>query len=78
MKKPMHGIRKLTATMAAEQGATDKQLDAFFGWLTGEQSQTYTAKADRLKLAVDAAKTLPQIGHGFPHPATGAGKIRKK
>lgn len=33
-KCTMHGLRKAGATIAADNGATDEQLMAIFGWTT--------------------------------------------
>ena len=49
-----HGLRKAGATFAAEQGATDRQLMAIFGWEDAKQATVYTKAADRVRLAADA------------------------
>lgn len=46
-----HGLRKAGATIAAENGATDHQLMAIFGWKTIKQAAHYTKKARQKKLA---------------------------
>lgn len=46
-----HGLRKAGATFAAENGATDQQLMAIFGWTNAEQAGVYTRTASRAKLA---------------------------
>ena len=53
-----HGLRKAGATIAAENGATDRQLMALFDWDTSSQATTYTAAANRKRLAGSAAKLL--------------------
>jgi integrase len=53
-----HGLRKAGATIAAERGATDRQLMAMFGWESSRQATTYTAAADRKRLAADAARLI--------------------
>ncbi|WP_068318996.1 tyrosine-type recombinase/integrase [Polycladidibacter hongkongensis] len=53
-----HGMRKAAATLAAENGATDSQLKAIFGWTTDEMPTLYTRKASRKKMAGEAIKTL--------------------
>lgn len=62
-----HGIRKASATMAAEGGASDRGLMALYGWTTEKQAGTYTRKADRKKLAQDAADRL-KAGTSIPAP----------
>jgi len=53
-----HGLRKAGATIAAERGATDRQLMAMFGWESSRQATTYTASADRKRLAAEAARLI--------------------
>ena len=53
-----HGLRKSGATRAAENGATDRQLMALFGWKDAKMAGHYTRAADQRKLAADAAKLL--------------------
>lgn len=49
-----HGVRKAGATIAAENGATAKQLMAIFGWDSMRQAEHYTRAADQKRLAGDA------------------------
>lgn len=49
-----HGLRKAGAVIAAENGASDRQLMAIFGWRTERQANTYTRKASVQKMAADA------------------------
>ena len=58
-----HGLRKLSATMAAEHGATEKEMQAYFGWRTNTQSQTYTRKANREALAKTMAEKLAKSSY---------------
>jgi integrase len=53
-----HGLRKAGATIAAENGASDRQLMAIFGWETEKQANVYTKKADRKRLAGDSMHLL--------------------
>lgn len=53
-----HGLRKTGATRAANAGASESQLEAIFGWRGGGMASLYTRKADRQRLAKDAAKLL--------------------
>jgi integrase len=71
-----HGLRKAGATRAAENGATVNQLMALFGWKTEKMALLYTRKADRKRLAADAAsKLLPAhiSNEKVPHFGSGAG-----
>jgi integrase len=49
-----HGLRKASATIAAESGASESELNAMFGWSGHQMAQLYTRKADRKKLAARA------------------------
>lgn len=49
-----HGLRKAGATIAADNGATEYQLMAIYGWESPKQAALYTRKANRKKLAKDA------------------------
>ncbi|MBX4944598.1 tyrosine-type recombinase/integrase [Rhizobium binae] len=53
-----HGLRKAGATIAAENGATDEELMAIFGWTTKNQTTVYTKKARRKKIAAGAIQKL--------------------
>jgi len=46
-----HGLRKAGATIAAENGATERQLMAIFGWNNPKQAAHYTKKASQKRLA---------------------------
>ena len=53
-----HGVRKIAATTAANNGATVAQLEALFGWSGGGMASLYTRSANRRRLAIDAASKL--------------------
>ena len=46
-----HGLRKAGATIAAENGATTRQLMAVFGWDSIKLAENYTRAADQKRLA---------------------------
>lgn len=56
-----HGLRKLAAVRMAENGATEAELNAVFGWADGSgESATYIKKANRKRLSRGGiAKVLP-------------------
>jgi integrase len=56
--KSAHGLRKVGATRAANNGATVAQLEALFGWRGGGMASLYTRSADRARLGKEAAKML--------------------
>lgn len=65
-RRSAHGVRKIGATRAAEAGATDKELDALFGWEGGMMSKLYTQKAERKRLSRQASEKIENAQR--PHP----------
>lgn len=53
-----HGLRKAGATIASENGATEKQLMAIFGWDSPKLAAHYSKLASQKKLAKDAMHLL--------------------
>jgi integrase len=53
-----HGLKKAGATIAAENGATDRQLMAMFDWSTSAQANAYTAAANRKRLASEGSRLI--------------------
>ncbi len=49
-----HGVRKWLATKMAENGATEMELMAQFGWRDAKEARPYVTKANRRKLAAQA------------------------
>jgi integrase len=70
-----HGLRKAAATRCADNGATVHQLMALFGWKTEKMALVYTRKADRKRLAAQAAPLLlaQSSNENRPHLESGAG-----
>ena len=58
INKSAHGLRKVGATRAANNGATVAQLNAIFGWTGSKMASLYTQNADRKRLARDAIGLL--------------------
>jgi hypothetical protein len=70
VKKSAHGVRKLGATVVAEGGATEAELEALFGWKRGSgTSKVYTQDADRMRLARGAAAKFLRTTDEQPIPA---------
>lgn len=63
--KSAHGLRKLAATIAAENGATVNELEAMFGWSGGRMASLYTKAADRKRLGLGASAKMERM----PPPA---------
>jgi integrase len=49
-----HGLKKAGATIAAENGATTRQLMAMFDWDSPSMAEVYTRKAEQKRLAGEA------------------------
>jgi integrase len=65
IKKSAHGVRKIAATTAADNGATVHQLMAIFGWTTTQMAELYTKESNRKRLAREAVHTLGRsLGSG--------------
>lgn len=66
-----HGLRKAGATFAADNGATEHQLMAIYGWESPKQAARYTEKVNRRRLADEAMHKIvpsvpladPEVGH---------------
>ncbi|MFO7804199.1 MAG: tyrosine-type recombinase/integrase, partial [Paracoccaceae bacterium] len=59
-----HGLRKAGAALAAENGATERQLMAIFGWTTMKEASRYTRAARQKVLAASGMKLLSREGGG--------------
>lgn len=66
VRKSAHGLRKAAATYAANNGASEAELEAMFGWRGGRMASHYTRSADRERLSISAAEKLAKkrIGKG--------------
>jgi integrase len=74
--KSAHGLRKIGATRAANNGATVAELEAIFGWSGGGMASLYTRAADRARLAKSAMVKLDRTPgeQSIPSPT---GKVRE-
>jgi hypothetical protein len=61
-----HGLKKAAAIIVANMGATDRQMMMLFDWKTGRMANVYTRKANKEKLAADAARLLGAFFEGTP------------
>lgn len=69
VNKSAHGLRKIGATRAANNGATVPQLNAIFGWSGGKMAALYTQAADRERLAKEAiGKLVNETATSIPAP----------
>lgn len=53
-----HGLRKAGATRAADNGASERQLMAMYGWTKADMARHYTEAANRKRLSVNGAELL--------------------
>ena len=65
--KSAHGLRKLRAAKAAEDGVTGEEMDAYFGWQSNRMSKLYTRSASRKRLARMAASKMQSANEIRPH-----------
>ncbi|MDI3468649.1 MAG: hypothetical protein OJF62_000712 [Pseudolabrys sp.] len=65
-----HGVRKIAATTTANNGASNAQLRALFGWTDDQMPSLYTRAADRSRLSLEAAHKLANAER-TPIPAPG-------
>jgi integrase len=78
--KSAHGVRKIGATRAANNGATVAELEAIFGWNGGRMASLYTRAADRARLAKGAMAKLDRTPgeQTIPAPAEKVREIERK
>jgi integrase len=69
--KSAHGMRKAAAIRSALAGASERQMEAIFGWKGGRMARLYTEMASRKTLADSAIHTLnreAETGTSIPAP----------
>jgi len=68
--KSAHGLRKAGATRAADNGATEQQLNSIFGWETGSgMAAVYTEAANRKRASMVAMGTMERTPDEQPIPS---------
>lgn len=60
IEKNTHGLRKLSATLAANGGATAHELMSQYGWSNSKQAEVYTRQADRARLGVKSSRIVSE------------------
>jgi integrase len=63
-----HGVRKIAATTAADNGATEFELMAIFGWTDPKMAALYVKTANRKRLAAQAMQKLNAERTSIPAP----------
>jgi integrase len=69
-----HGCRKIAATRAADNGATEAELMAIFGWTDPKMAAHYTRTANRKRLAAQAMAKLATSIPSPDYPVRAAGE----
>jgi integrase len=65
-----HGVRKRAATRMADNGATEAQLMAVFGWTDAKMATYYTRTANRRRLAAESIGKLDEGRTKAPAPSS--------
>lgn len=74
-----HGLRKAGAGRAAEDGATEAELNAWYGWADGSrESATYVRGANRTKLAENLATRIAERMSPAPSDPVRGGSEKSK
>ncbi|MCB1470474.1 MAG: tyrosine-type recombinase/integrase [Rhizobiaceae bacterium] len=60
VEKSAHGLRKLSATIAAEGGAGAVALMAQYGWTNIQEAERYTRSADRARLGIANSRLVAE------------------
>jgi integrase len=74
IRKSAHGLRKYSATAYAEDGLSDAELEAIFGWVRGSaMAAHYSRNAERQRLSEGAAEKIrntkrPNLDGERPNP----------
>lgn len=68
--KSAHGLRKLSATMAAEGGAGSHHLMAQYGWTNLATAEVYTRGINRDRLGIEGSRIVAEqiMANDIPHP----------
>ena len=64
-----HGLRKASATRAADRGATTTQLMAWYGWKSASEAERYTRSADRKRASAKLGEIMSATESGSPQTA---------
>jgi integrase len=83
VNKSAHGLRKIGAVRAAQNGATVAALNAIFGWSGSKMASLYTQSADRARLArenIDKLSAENKKGDSMllPHQKVRARRLKAK
>jgi integrase len=83
--KSAHGMRKAAAIRSALNGATEREMEAIFGWKGGKMARLYAELASRIRLAGNAIHTLDrapaaeaETGTSIPPPDDEVRELERK
>jgi integrase len=76
--KSAHGLRKMLASLAAEIGASEELLQAWFGWQSNRMSAIYTRAASKKAMAGKLGEMFRQNAFGTESPRAGVKGAGKK
>jgi integrase len=78
--KSAHGVRKVGATRAADNGATVTELEAIFGWQGGGMAALYTRAADRKRASLRAMAMMERTPdeQSIPSPSAKVRAVERK
>jgi integrase len=67
LDRSAHGLRKASARLYAEAGASEERLMSLFGWKDPKMAHFYVRRANRKKMAIDAQRSMDwdEIENGF-------------
>jgi integrase len=68
--KSAHGMRKAAAIRSAIGGASEREMEAIFGWKGGRMARLYAELASRIRLAGNAIHTLDRPQAEEPETGT--------
>lgn len=69
VNKSAHGVRKIAAQTAAENGASSSELMALFGWVSIQMAERYTKGAERERMGARAGHKMEKRGFETAIPA---------
>lgn len=73
-----HGLRKAGASIAAQGGATTRQLMSMYGWRTSAMADLYTRGVDQRAMAAEAGERIEDSFAPHPDPKRPAHSRKNK
>lgn len=76
--KSAHGLRKSLASLAAEMGASEEEMQSWFGWRSNRMSKIYTRAASKKKMAGNLGDKLAANEKGTKSPRASVSRAGKR